>query len=309
MRLWRPTGKQLLWAVAIIGVVSLLLLLIWLGYAYRWTGFGQHKVNGEVQPAKTLWDWLSLLVIPIVLAIGGYWFNHSENRRSQSVAQERSETDQQIGEQRRHDDALQAYLDQIGELLLHKDEPLRQSKEGDEVRTLARARTLTVLQNWRARFGDEDRKRSVLQFLYESRLIDKDRPVVDLTDANLIGAYLNDINLSAADLSGAWLYDAKLYRAKLSEANLREAYLGGSLLSGTDNSDAADLSDADLSGANLREAEITVEQLVRVKSLEGATMPNDQKYEDWLETSEGARYQDLRKQQGQAKDLGDRRVL
>jgi len=266
--------------VAIIGVVVFLLLLIWIGYAYRWTGFGRHNVNGEVQPAKTLWDWLSLLVIPSVLAIGGYWFNHSENSRSQNIAQERSETDQQIGEQRRHDDALQAYLDQIGELLLHKDQPLRQSKAGDGVRTLARARTLTVLQNWRARFGDEDRKRSVLQFLYESRLIDKDRPVVDLTDANLIGAYLTYINLSAADLSGAWLSDAKLYRANLSEANFR----------------GADLSDADLGAANLSAAEITGEQLAKVKSLERATMPNGQMYEDWLKRSEGKKHQDLRKQ-------------
>jgi len=277
---WRPTRRQLLWAAAIIGVVALFLLLIGLGYAYRWTGFGQYKVDGEVQPAKSLWDWLSLLIIPIVLAIGGYWFNHSENSRSQDMAAKRAESDQQIAEQRRHDDALQAYLDNIGELLLHKDQPLRRSKEGDEVQTIARARTLTVLHSWLARLGDEDRKRSVLQFLYESKLISKDRPVVDLRDTNLMGAYLTYINLSAADLSGAWLSDAKLYRANLNEANLR----------------GADLSDADLGATNLSDSEITGEQLARVKSLEGATMPDGQNYEDWLKTSEGKKYQDLRKQ-------------
>ena len=67
---WRPTGRQVLWAV---GIVIALVVLILIGYAFLWTGFGRSKVKGDVQPVKTLWDWLSLLVIPIVLAIGGYW--------------------------------------------------------------------------------------------------------------------------------------------------------------------------------------------------------------------------------------------
>ena len=38
---------------------------------------------------------------------------------------------------------------------------------------------------------------------------------------------------------------------------------------------------ADLSGAYLNQAKITKEQVKQVKSLEGATMPNGQTYEDW----------------------------
>jgi uncharacterized protein YjbI with pentapeptide repeats len=46
----------------------------------------------------------------------------------------------------------------------------------------------------------------------------------------------------------------------------------------------ANLSEADLRGANLSYArDITGEQLEKqAKTLEGATMPNEQKYEDWL---------------------------
>jgi hypothetical protein len=40
----------------------------------------------------------------------------------------------------------------------------------------------------------------------------------------------------------------------------------------------------DLSGANLHLARITKEQLGQVESLRGATMPNGQKYEDWLKS-------------------------
>ena len=94
---WRPTRKHLLWAASIVGVVAVL-LLIRLGYAYRWTGFGQYKVNGEVQPFKTLWDWLDLLIVPIVLAIGGYLFTRSENRRTQKIADQERTLDREIAD-------------------------------------------------------------------------------------------------------------------------------------------------------------------------------------------------------------------
>jgi uncharacterized protein YjbI with pentapeptide repeats len=66
-------------------------------------------------------------------------------------------------------------------------------------------------------------------------------------------------------------------------ANLRYADLSG-----------ADLSDANLSQANLsnavlvRATGITNKQLEKQAfTLEGATMPNGQKYEDWLKSKEG----------------------
>ena len=85
----------------------------------------------------------------------------SEKQRVQRLADQRAETDQDIAEQRRQDDTLQAYLDQVGELMLDKDNPLRKSKYGGGVRRLARARTLTVLARLSA-----NRKRHVLRFLY-----------------------------------------------------------------------------------------------------------------------------------------------
>jgi uncharacterized protein YjbI with pentapeptide repeats len=56
---------------------------------------------------------------------------------------------------------------------------------------------------------------------------------------------------------------------------LRDTTLSGALLSG-----------ADLSGANLTNATVTQEQLDEAKSLNGATMPNGQKYEDWLKSKD-----------------------
>jgi hypothetical protein len=50
----------------------------------------------------------------------------------------------------------------------------------------------------------------------------------------------------------------------------------------------ADLQGASLQGADLREAKVTDEQLAHASSLKGATMPDGQKYEDWIKDKEGS---------------------
>ncbi len=221
---WRPTREQVLWAVRIVvALVFVLGLLTLIGLPF----------------GITLWEWLKLLIVPAVIAAGGLWFNRQQRNREMEIAEQRSQ-----------DEALQAYLDQMSQLLTDKDQPLHKAQQHDSLSTVARARTLTVLTRL-----DGERKRSVLQFLYESRLITKSRVVVDLGGADLLRA-----NLS-------W---AKLTNANLSEADLREADLR-----------AANLHMANLSEADLREAAL------RVADLTNATMPNGQKYEEWLKDKEG----------------------
>jgi hypothetical protein len=240
-----------------VGIGLTIVIIAVCGYVFGWEWTGLAK--------RTFWDWLSLLIVPLVLALGGYLFTRSENRRArqeaaeqhrvdQDIANQRAETDREIADQRRQDDALQAYLDHIGELLLDKEKPLRQSKVGDEVRTLARARTLSILGRL-----DGGRKRSVMAFLYESDLIAKDRVVVDLRSADLSRADLDNADLRGADLSGAYLHEARLPYADLREADLALAILTGAM-------------------------GLTEEQLEHTKTLEDATMPNGQKYEEWLKS-------------------------
>lgn len=183
---WRPSREQVLWAIRIVlWVVVLLGSLTLLGLPFD----------------ITLWNWLDLLIIPVVLAIGGYMFTLSENRATRAVAQRRAE-----------EEALQAYLDQMGQLLLDKDQPLRQSEKDSEARTLARARTLTVLTRL-----DGESKVSVVQFLYEAGLIVADRQVLDLSLADL-----RRVDLSGADLSFANLTDANVYQGQLDQAQSLE---------------------------------------------------------------------------------------
>jgi hypothetical protein len=103
----------------------------------------------------------------------------------------------------------------------------------------------------------------------------------NLRDADLRGAFLWEANLAEANLSGANLRDAVLADANLSIAILLYADLSRAHLARAQLL-AANLSGANLSGANLSGA---VElRIVGDASLEGATMPNGQKYEEWLKS-------------------------
>ncbi len=75
---------------------------------------------------KTVWDWLQLLIVPVMLLLITVAFTWQQNKRQEAIE-----------EQRAQDLALQGYLDQMGTLML---EDLSDSK----VQTVMRARTLTL---------------------------------------------------------------------------------------------------------------------------------------------------------------------
>jgi uncharacterized protein YjbI with pentapeptide repeats len=269
---WLPTseGQRLVWAIRGTVVLGLLVL-----------------IASAVD--KTFWNWLDLLIVPVVLAIGGYLFTRSENSRAQQIATQRAETDQQIEEQRSQQTALQAYLEQITQLVR---EGLRDEDPLSSLRLLARGRTLSVF--WQL---DPMRKRALLQMLHEAGLIGKGTPVIGLSGADLRDAYLRELDLRDADLRGADMKSANLERADLSGADLRGADLSHTRLLWASLGTArmmdaltgepvapnqADLRYTDLSHTDMSRATGVIEgQFDMCKSLVGATMPNGQKYEDW----------------------------
>ncbi len=130
-------------------------------------------------------------------------------------------------------------------------------------------RTLLLLRSLTIPRLDAERKGSVLQFLYESRLIGKGEPNIDLTGADLSGADLSGADLSGAKLNGVNLTEANLSQTRLSGADLSRANLSGAKLNG------ANLSEADLTDAS----GISPEELKnQAESLKGATMPNGSKH-------------------------------
>jgi hypothetical protein len=219
---------------------------------------------------KKFWNYLDLLIVPAALALGVYWLNRRQNERDQQAEKTQRERELEVENRRAQDAALQTYLDQMSQLLADTRRPLHEAKPGDSLSTVARARTLTVLSGL-----GRDRKRSVAQFLYESGLIKKNTLVIQLH-----GAYLSGVDLRGAIPRYATLREAGWSNATLSEVVLSWANLSGANLS------REDLSGADLQGADLSSASgITNEDLKRQTfRLEGAPMPNGQKYEDWLKS-------------------------
>jgi hypothetical protein len=110
--------------------------------------------------------------------------------------------------------------------------------------------------------------RLAIQTAHDRRqVLDGRDPIISLRDADL-----READLGGADLRRAVLSFARLDYADLREADLRNADLRN-----------ADLSAVYLSGARGMSAEELEQQ---ASSLDRATLPNGQKYEEWLKDRE-----------------------
>jgi hypothetical protein len=139
-----------------------------------------------------------LLVVPLVLVVIGLVFTmlqdarqqDLENQRAQQaqkIENQRAEAERELAEQRAQDEALQAYLNQMSQLML--DRKLLEAEQGDPVHTLAQARTSTIILRL-----DAEHNESVIRFLGDSGLAASDEASVSL---------LREITLSHATLSNA----------------------------------------------------------------------------------------------------------
>jgi uncharacterized protein YjbI with pentapeptide repeats len=187
-----------------------------------------------------------------------------ENQRAQQAQKlenQRAEAERELAEQRAQDEALQAYLDQMSQLILDKNlieveqgDPVHEP--GDPVHTLAQARTSTAILRL-----DAEHNESVTHFLINSGLAVRSEASArllrgsTLSNAKLSGTHLPNADLGDAELNGADLSDALLVNANLIGADLSGADLSNALL---DNADLiAHLANADLSGANLIGADLS----------------------------------------------------
>jgi len=213
------------WTVVLVVVLAVFMVLVVGGYvlSWTWTGFQKNAL---------LWDWISLLLVPLIVLAVAKGFSTHQSEVSDTMGKQQH-TDLQLAHERQQEVVLEAYLNHMSDLLLNKN--LSRSQPGSDVRTIARALTLTALQ-----MVGKNRKGVLLQFLHEAGLITQNKTIIDLRRGDL----------READLSGA---------------DLREADLSGVDLSG------ANLSGANLSGARLIESKVTHEQLATAMSLNGAT--------------------------------------
>jgi hypothetical protein len=229
----------------------------------------------KTEQSKTLWDWMSLLLVPATLAGFGLWFQSSQEqaKAAKEVAEKRAEdAAKQRAEDRQLDDALENYINSVSDLLIGKGlSTLARQKEKDTLKEgqklqeyyllkagldVIHARTLSILRRLTnekdPKRTDAGRKGSVLLFLYDTGLI-RDQTLLRLNGADLSGAHLSNAYLNGAYLGGANLNDAFLLGTHLDGANLHGARLNGADLSGAHLYDAT-LLGTHLDGANLNDA-------------------------------------------------------
>jgi hypothetical protein len=239
---------------------------------------------------KTLWDWLSLLGVPLSLVVLGFWLQLSQQKRAEVVAIEQRERDEKLAKEQRElaadetkEEVLQVYFDRLSALLVDKNllaiafkvyATETQENEGqpkieatleerellDSAVDVIQARTLSILRRFE---NDPERKTSVIRFLIEADIVSKLK--LSLSEADLSGAKLFGVNLSESDLrrsqltgaelTGANLFKANLETANLCNADLRSANLSNAILRTADLS-KADLRSSDLRGSNLIHANL-----------------------------------------------------
>jgi hypothetical protein len=183
---------KLPWYIVAIPVTLSGIGLIIIGYAAEWTGFSEYPRTidpnkpTKFQRSKTLWDWLQLLLIPVLLAAGGYWFQAQQHANDQIIAKANRDKDMQIASDQQQEATLNAYLDDMTTLLLDKklgSQAAADKAASAEAAVVARERTLTTL----LRLHD-GRNRIVLQFLQDAHLIGIQDAVIDLSNADLSNA-------------------------------------------------------------------------------------------------------------------------
>ena len=156
-------------------------------------------------------------------------------------------------DQQAQDAAWQRFYDKMIALL---NQGLVNAEVGSVISLDARASTLQILL-----VSDSNRKRRVVEFLYDMNLITGDQPKISLAKAalnesDLSSATLDNVNLGGAFLNGAKLSRTSLKNANLEEAALTKANLNRAILSGA-NLKGADLRSANLSGINATQAQFS----------------------------------------------------
>src|SRR5579883_747031 len=265
---------------------------------WEWTGIREKKG----------WDFLQLLVAPVLLGAIALGLQEYVKEHDQKLADAKVQQDQQLADDKAKQDTLVKYLDQMADSLQHG---LLKAKPGDDQFIVAQSRTVLALQSL-----DRKRQHLVIQFLSASGLNDQpnvkwqpydkqrqNNPLPAKTKVLLYQAQLTKANLANSDLSGAVLVGADLESANLGckttesqkrdqcsdlsgadlrgadliRANLFGAYLSGAVLRDV-NLIGADLSGANLSGANLGDADLNGARLFGAKltnaNLRGAKLFN-----------------------------------
>jgi uncharacterized protein YjbI with pentapeptide repeats len=179
---------------------------------------------------KTLWDVVQLLLIPLCIGVGSWWFQDFVKSKELLASKNKADQDALASADKANQDALIKYFDQMSDLIRKG----LNSEKQDSLSAIAQAKTLVLLQSLNS---DRKRSRLVIQFLETSKL--------NKGDGVLANSEISRSDFTRSYLTNIRLFHSNLYRSNLSHAELDGANLTGSILS------AADLTNTKLNGSCL----------------------------------------------------------
>jgi hypothetical protein len=178
MNLVRRGAKAAVLVLGAIVLLAAIAVVAYFGGKWLWGELGAYIRPGDATERNDLVNIFVLISAGIVGALTALaaLLNAYFTRRNLQNAREALRQQRDLDERHTQDDALQAYLKQMGELLTDhklKEEQPREGLPWNAVELLARAQTLTVLGRLDAR-----RKRDLLLFIHGAGLIyDKGPPL------------------------------------------------------------------------------------------------------------------------------------
>ncbi len=211
--------------LAALTTATILLALYWRWRRPAWTGFA----------GRTLWDWISLLAVPMVVGFATVLINAVQ---------------QDLADDRAAEAAFQQYIDRVTALVLDAPEGVAP----DTVNAIGRAQTMAVL-----RLVEGERAGRALAFLAELDLLRRfaiSFEGIDLNGAELKGIDFSGVDFEGADLTGADLEGGHFENADFEECDLEGVDLKGAILRGAGFENTR-LAGAELSGADLRYADLS----------------------------------------------------
>jgi hypothetical protein len=237
-------------------LISLLVIIIsnWISN-FKWSGFQK----------KSFWDWLQLLIVPLILAFGAFSLNYASETRDKQRAEERkqqellkdyfSKMQTLIVETKKSKDSQPKIVETKKSVETTKSKDSQPNPDGapllPEFIPIAQALTLAVLDEL-----DGKRKGKVISYLADSKLItanikdQKSKPVIDLRKANLKKIVLEDVSLDGLSITGADMTEAKLTEVILTNSNLVSSKFINATL------DTVDFSGSKLGNSNFYDADL-----------------------------------------------------
>lgn len=155
--------------VVLVGVLVVAAIAAFVVMAFRrdwrWTGLPADPGDGTrpPRPAKTLWDLLQLLIVPLMLAAAAFALNSAQTNRDRKQAERSAARERASAADLAREETLRTYLQQMSGLMTTG------GRATADTQTLAQTLTLVALRRL-----DGVRKGLVVQFLIEADLIEKE---------------------------------------------------------------------------------------------------------------------------------------